>query len=37
MTLFFEEEYSVAIIEKCVKDIIFGNYSDEILMVEFER
>lgn len=34
MNLIFEEENISAILEKYVKDILYENYSDEILMVE---
>lgn len=34
MNLIFEEENTSSILEKYVKDIIYENYTDEILMVE---
>lgn len=34
MNLIFEEEGTSTILEKYVKDILYENYSDEILMVE---
>ena len=37
MNLIFEEEGSSAILEKYIKDIIYENYSDEILMAERGR
>lgn len=37
MNLIFEEEGTSEILEKYVKDIIYENYSDEILMVERGR
>lgn len=37
MNLIFEEEGTSAILEKYVKDILYENYSDEILMVERGR
>lgn len=37
MNLIFEEEGTSAILEKYVKDILYENYSDEILMAERGR
>ncbi|MBQ7795614.1 MAG: PucR family transcriptional regulator ligand-binding domain-containing protein [Lachnospiraceae bacterium] len=37
MNLIFEEEGTSAILEKYVKDILYENYTDEILMVERGR
>ena len=37
MNLLFEEEGSSAILEKYIKDIIYDNYTDEILMAERGR
>lgn len=34
MNLIFEEEGNSEILEKYVKDILYENYSDEILMEE---
>ena len=37
MNLIFEEENTSSILEKYVKDILYENYTDEILMVERGR
>jgi len=37
MNLIFEEENTSSILEKYVKDIIYENYTDEVLMVERGR
>jgi len=37
MNLMFEEEYSLVIVEKYVKDIIYENYIDQIQMAERGR
>lgn len=37
MNLIFEEENTASILEKYVKDIIYENYTDEILMAERGR
>lgn len=37
MNLIFEEENAFSILEKYVKDILYENYTDEILMVERGR
>ena len=37
MNLIFEEENTSSILEKYVKDIIYENYTDEILMAERGR